>query len=65
MLEINAGAGGVDSMDWSEMLFEMYTKWAQKNHFEFEMQDVTRGKIAGIKSVSVRVSGTNAYGMVV
>ena len=61
-LEINAGAGGTESQDWAEMLARMYTRWAERKGYKVELQSETPGEEAGIKSVSYRVSGLNAYG---
>ena len=62
VMEINAGAGGTESCDWAEMLHRMYIMWAEKNNFkvaELERQD---GDVAGIKSVSLEITGDFAYG---
>ncbi len=61
-LEINAGAGGTESQDWAEMLARMYTRWAERKGYKVDLQSETPGEEAGIKSVSYRVSGVNAYG---
>ena len=62
LLTINAGAGGTDSQDWSEMLQRMYLRWAEKHNYETEILDLTEGEEAGIKSVTIAVSGRHAYG---
>ncbi len=62
LLTINAGAGGTDSQDWSEMLERMYLRWAERRGFETEVLDMTEGEEAGIKSVTIAVSGRHAYG---
>ena len=62
VLEINAGAGGVDAMDWCEMLLRMYLRWAERRGFTTKLLDQTEGEEAGLKSVSVQISGPNAFG---
>lgn len=62
ILEINSGAGGTESQDWSEMLLRMYRMWAEKNNYKYQLLDLVNGDVAGIKSVSIRVSGDFAYG---
>ena len=61
-LEINAGAGGTESCDWASMLARMYVRWAEKKGYQVEMQSETPGEEAGIRSVSYKISGHNAYG---
>jgi peptide chain release factor 2 len=61
-LEINAGAGGTESCDWASMLTRMYLRWAEKRGFKVELQAETPGEEVGIKSVSYKISGPNAYG---
>jgi len=61
-LEINAGAGGTESCDWASMLARMYVRWAEKKGYKVEMQAETPGEEAGIRSVSYKISGHNAYG---
>ena len=62
IIEIHPGAGGTESMDWAEMLFRMYQRYAQKKGFKFETLDYLPGDEAGIKSVTFLVKGKNAYG---
>ncbi len=62
IVNIYSGAGGVDAQDWSEMLLRMYLKWGEKNGFKMKLIDETRGQEAGIKSATLEVSGTFAYG---
>jgi peptide chain release factor 2 len=62
ILAIHAGAGGTDSQDWAEMLQRMYLHWAEERGFETEIIDMTEGEEAGIKSVTIVVSGRYAYG---
>ena len=61
-LEINAGAGGTESHDWNLMLMRAYLRWGQKNGYKTEIIDQLDGEEAGIKSVSIKFSGENAYG---
>lgn len=62
LLEVSSGAGGTDSQDWAAMLERMYIRWAEKNGYECEILDSSEGEEAGIKSVTMAISGTNAYG---
>ncbi len=62
LLAIHAGAGGTDSQDWAEMLERMYLRWAENRGYETEILDRTVGEEAGIKSVTIGVSGLLAYG---
>jgi peptide chain release factor 2 len=61
-LEINAGAGGTESCDWAAMLARMYVRWAEKKGYKVELQAMSDGEEAGIKSASYKISGHNAYG---
>lgn len=61
-VEINAGAGGVDAQDWAEMLARMYTRWAQAHGYKVDVIERSDGEQAGIKSMTLRVEGPNAYG---
>ena len=61
-LEINSGAGGTESADWASMLLRMYTRWATAHGMEAEVIEETPGEQAGIKSATLHVKGTNAYG---
>ena len=63
ILEIHPGAGGTESMDWALMLFRMYQRYSQKHNFKFKVIDYLAGEEAGIKSVTISISGKNAYGM--
>lgn len=63
IIEINAGAGGTESCDWSSMLMRMYIMWAEKNGFKLKELDYQAGDVAGIKSVSLEVEGEFAYGL--
>ncbi len=61
-LEINAGAGGTEANDWAQMLQRMYVRWAEKHGYQVEMESEEPGTEAGIKSVSYKIIGKNAYG---
>ena len=62
ILKLNAGAGGTESCDWCGMLYRMYTRWAERKGFTIEVLDYLDGDEAGIKSVTFKVNGLNAYG---
>ncbi len=62
ILAIHAGAGGTDSQDWAGMIERMYLRWAEDNGFKTEILDYTSGEEAGIKSVTIAVSGRFAFG---
>ena len=62
LLSLHAGAGGTDSQDWVEMLLRMYIRWAETHGFKPEILDSTPGEEAGIKSVTLQISGLHAYG---
>ena len=62
ILSIHAGAGGTESQDWVEMMLRMYLRWAESHGYRTEVVDLSPGEEAGLKSVTVIVSGTNAYG---
>ena len=61
-LEVNAGAGGTESCDWASMLARMYVRWAEKKGYKVELQSMSDGDEAGIKSAVYKISGQNAYG---
>jgi peptide chain release factor 2 len=61
-LTIHSGAGGTESCDWAEMLYRMYTRWAERNGFSVEVQDMQQGEEAGLSRVTMLISGVNAYG---
>ena len=61
-IEIHAGAGGTESQDWAEMLFRMYTRWAEKRGFKVDTIEYQAGDTAGIKAATIQVKGENAYG---
>jgi peptide chain release factor 2 len=62
ILSINAGAGGTESCDWANMLLRMYQRWAEGRGWQAEITDALPGETAGIKSVTMLVTGENAYG---
>lgn len=62
VLTINAGAGGTDAQDWAEMLLRMYTRWAEANGYKVQMDELSEGDEAGIKSVTIEIAGRYAYG---
>lgn len=62
VVEINSGAGGTESCDWAEMLMRMYVMFAEKNGFKVNELDRTDGDVAGIKSVSLEITGDFAFG---
>jgi peptide chain release factor 2 len=61
-LEVNAGAGGTEAQDWSEMLVRMYTRWAEAHGYKVEWLEESPGEEAGLKSASIRIKGPAAYG---
>ena len=62
IVTIHPGAGGTESQDWAEMLYRMYTRWANRNDYEIKELDYLDGEEAGLKSVTFEVIGDNAYG---
>ena len=63
VLTINAGAGGVDAHDWADILFRMYTRFLDNENMDYEIEEISSGEEAGIKSVSIRVKSYRAYGL--
>ena len=63
LMEIHPGAGGTEAMDWGQMLLRMYQRYCDTAGFKFEINDYEPGEEAGLKSVSARIVGKNAYGM--
>jgi peptide chain release factor 2 len=62
IVSINAGAGGTEAQDWTEMLLRMYLRWCEKRNFKTQMVDILEGEEAGIKNVTFTVEGLYAYG---
>jgi peptide chain release factor 2 len=62
ILTFHAGAGGTEAQDWVEMIFRMYTRWAESHSYKVKVLDYLDGDEAGIKSASILIEGTNAYG---
>lgn len=62
IISLHAGAGGTEAQDWVEMLYRMYSRWCERRGFKTETIDFLDGDEAGIKSVTMLVSGINAYG---
>ncbi len=62
ILEVHSGAGGTEACDWANMLYRMYLRYAEKNGFKTELIDYQEGEEVGIKSVSLKIIGNNAYG---
>jgi peptide chain release factor 2 len=62
IITLHAGAGGTEAMDWTSMLYRMYTRWADQHGFKVEVLDILEGDEAGLKSVTFQVNGENAYG---
>ena len=62
ILTFHAGAGGTEAQDWTQMLYRMYTRWAERHEFEWKTLDYEEGDEAGIKSATISIEGENAYG---
>ena len=62
IISFQAGAGGTEAQDWAEMLYRMYTRWAERHGFSYKILDYLDGEEAGIKSASILIEGENAYG---
>ena len=63
IVTLHAGTGGTEAMDWTGILYRMYTRWAEAHHFQVEVLDVLEGEEAGLKSVTFQINGENAYGL--
>ena len=62
IVEIHSGAGGTEACDWANMIYRMYQRWCEQKKYKIELLDIQYGEEAGIKSVSFKVKGKNAYG---
>ena len=62
IVSFQAGAGGTEAQDWCQMLYRMYTRWAERHGFEYKIMDYQEGDEAGLKSASIMIEGENAYG---
>lgn len=62
ILSLHAGAGGTESQDWVQMLMRMYIRWSERRGFKVDVVDLLPGDEAGVKSVTIEISGENAYG---
>ena len=62
IISIHAGAGGTEAMDWASMLLRMYTRWSESKGYQVETLDLLSGEEAGVKSVTLGITGENAYG---
>ena len=62
IVSFHPGAGGTEAQDWALMLYRMYTRWGERNGFDVKLVDWLDGEEAGIKSATIMISGTNAYG---
>lgn len=61
-LSLNAGAGGTDAQDWTQMLLRMYSRWLDQKGFHYKILEISPGEVAGIKSATLEVNGDYAYG---
>ena len=61
-IDLQAGSGGTEAQDWTEMLLRMYLRWAESKGFKTELMEASDGDVAGIKSATVRISGEYAFG---
>ena len=62
IIKLNSGAGGTESLDWTEMLMRMYIRWAEKNRYKVKELNYQAGDEAGVKSVTLEITGDYAYG---
>lgn len=62
LVSFQAGAGGTEAQDWTQMLYRMYTRWAEAHGFTYKIMDYLEGDEAGLKSASILIEGPNAYG---
>jgi peptide chain release factor 2 len=64
VVSLHAGAGGVDSQDWTEMLLRMYLRWAERESLQVELDELLEGEEAGVKSATFTLKGENAFGLI-
>ncbi|MDR2571648.1 MAG: peptide chain release factor 2 [Oscillospiraceae bacterium] len=62
IMSFHAGAGGTEAQDWAQMLYRMYTRWAERHGMKYKVLDWLDGEEAGMKSASIQIDGDNAYG---
>ncbi|MBQ9980307.1 MAG: peptide chain release factor 2, partial [Oscillospiraceae bacterium] len=62
IVTFHAGAGGTEAQDWAQMLYRMYTRWAERHGFTYKILDYLDGEEAGLKSATISIEGENAYG---
>ena len=62
LMSFHAGAGGTEAQDWCQMLYRMYTRWAERHGFTYKIMDYLEGDEAGLKSADILIEGPNAYG---
>ena len=62
LMSFHAGAGGTEAQDWCQMLYRMYTRWAEQHGFSYKIMNYQEGEEAGLKSADILIEGTNAYG---
>ena len=62
IVTLHAGTGGTEAMDWTGMLYRMYSRWAEAHGYQVEVLDLLEGEEAGLKSVTFQVNGENAFG---
>ena len=62
IMSFQAGAGGTEAQDWCQMLYRMYTRWAERHGFTYQIMDYQEGEEAGLKSADIVIQGENAYG---
>ena len=62
LMSFHAGAGGTEAQDWCQMLYRMYTRWAERHGFTYKILDYLEGEEAGLKSADIMIEGPNAYG---
>ena len=62
ILQLHSGAGGTEAQDWCQMLYRMYTRWAERHGFTYKIMDYLEGDEAGLKSADILIEGLNAYG---